>query len=691
VEPGETVAGRFVYTITVSGPGGTFTQTAAAGAGETVFSVTPGSWTVAVTGSVDGVPVAQGSSAVTVTGGEKQHVTVDLDFFDEAAFDDDDPATEDTLDGVFTVRNAAGWGNLSGLITGTGTNYIIIVADDIAGIEGLGSSDYSFDAGFTGVVSILGSGSLTLGDSESHNGSLLRISENQTVILRDVTLKGHTANNAPLVYVDGGTLTTYSGAVITGNTNTAGNGGGVYMNGGSFAMEGGMIRGNAALNGSGVYNDGSFSMSGDALMEADNDVYLAVGKTITVAGPLTRPVAATITPAVYMAQSILTPGFPADSPGKFIISGSGYYLTAEGKLGNNNIILATLSNQKVDDIHFVSPSEIYVLSWDDSTKTYYLSKWNGSSLATIDTVVKPGSAMYGRIAYRNANEYYAIYRDGSAIGHSTVLRKYVNGTTDSEITIPWQYGSVEASFDGFEFFDNRLFLAAYAKSDLAKVFTVTTSPLTFDATPVYTKTNPGAWSYTPLETVNNNLYFVRGANSGSVAQVILAKWNGAGFTELCVADTTIPGAYGLFPVGSAVKDDGTVFVATNFNPAFSPFEARLDKLTVISPSDWTTVNIYNYNPPNPPNKRLYLAGDTAGYWLSVFDNSTSTYEISRFDYGTDSKTASYTGLPFGSPPGLCKYDSGDSGHFAHAVMPNTTDTELWLVTLPGGGQVPWTP
>ena len=128
------------------------------------------------------------------------------------------------------------------------------------------------------------------------------------------TVSGNTAtNNGGGVYVSSGTFTMKSGA-ISGNT-TTNNGGGVYVYNSNFTMEGGEITDNtASARGGGVYAYGTFKISGSASIPAGedgtNDVYLASGKTITVAGALTAasPVA-TITPSDYTAgRQVLSAG-----------------------------------------------------------------------------------------------------------------------------------------------------------------------------------------------------------------------------------------------------------------------------------------------------------------------------------------------------------------------------------------------
>ena len=70
--------------------------------------------------------------------------------------------------------------------------------------------------------------------------------ETQKLILENITLKGHAANTTPAIIVDlKGELTLGNGALITGNTNTEGYGGGVRV-GSTLILKGGNISGNTA-------------------------------------------------------------------------------------------------------------------------------------------------------------------------------------------------------------------------------------------------------------------------------------------------------------------------------------------------------------------------------------------------------------------------------------------------------------
>ena len=97
-------------------------------------------------------------------------------------------------------------------------------------------------------------------------------------------IKGNDAFLGGGVYVNGSesSLTMNSGSVIS--ENKAIEGGGVYIEEeGSFAMDGGQISGNEANMGGGVYyNNGTFVISGNATVDANNEVLIQQDKYVTV-------------------------------------------------------------------------------------------------------------------------------------------------------------------------------------------------------------------------------------------------------------------------------------------------------------------------------------------------------------------------------------------------------------------------
>ena len=101
------------------------------------------------------------------------------------------------------------------------------------------------------------------------HGSMFTVRKEVTFILdNNITLRGHSGNNASLVCVNGGTLKMNNGATITDNT-TNDTGGGVWLGEGTFEMNGGTISNNTAHSwGGGVIVEkygGVFTMHGGTI------------------------------------------------------------------------------------------------------------------------------------------------------------------------------------------------------------------------------------------------------------------------------------------------------------------------------------------------------------------------------------------------------------------------------------------
>jgi hypothetical protein len=99
-------------------------------------------------------------------------------------------------------------------------------------------------------------------------GTLLTIGQGVTLTLRDITLRGYGANDAPLVTVEhGGKLILGTGVTLMGNK-TSGDAGGVWVNGGELVLNNGVvIKGMEAQRGGGVLIDayGKLSMNGGTI------------------------------------------------------------------------------------------------------------------------------------------------------------------------------------------------------------------------------------------------------------------------------------------------------------------------------------------------------------------------------------------------------------------------------------------
>ena len=178
-----------------------------------------------------------------------------------------------------TVPGADLAAKLSWLKTNAQSNrtYLVTVEQDeqlgAAGSYGNNSLSYSSKTNIT--IRLEGTGAektITL----SSNGSLFDIKSGVTLILdNNITLQGKSSNNAPVVNISSnGVLVMKEGAKITGNA-TSRSGGGVYIQGGTFTMDGGEISGNTISGtyvGGGVYVgvdsgygtdiNGTFTMNG---------------------------------------------------------------------------------------------------------------------------------------------------------------------------------------------------------------------------------------------------------------------------------------------------------------------------------------------------------------------------------------------------------------------------------------------
>ncbi|MCL2092825.1 MAG: hypothetical protein FWH12_01400 [Treponema sp.] len=104
------------------------------------------------------------------------------------------------------------------------------------------------------------------------------------------------------VYLNGsGARFTMEGGEISGHLRPSANGGGVYVQGGTFTMRGGIIRNNTALGGGAVavYGEGSFVMSGGTI--TGNRAHVQGGGVLVLSGSFTKT-----------GNSIIT-GYPSDS------------------------------------------------------------------------------------------------------------------------------------------------------------------------------------------------------------------------------------------------------------------------------------------------------------------------------------------------------------------------------------------
>jgi hypothetical protein len=174
----------------------------------------------------------------------------------------------------WTVNNTASWIEAVNGIRSGGNNktYTITVTGNVS-VPASPESTFGSVTGIT--VTIEGSGTL----SPSANGVLLFVGTGQTVVAKNVTLRGRTDNGSfSVVGISSeGIFSMEGSAKVTGNT-ISGNGGGVYVDEqGTFTMQDtASVSGNTVRSGfnngggGGVYvSDGTFIMQGNATVSGN--------------------------------------------------------------------------------------------------------------------------------------------------------------------------------------------------------------------------------------------------------------------------------------------------------------------------------------------------------------------------------------------------------------------------------------
>lgn len=138
-------------------------------------------------------------------------------------------------------------------------------------------------------------GVLTGGSDSARNGGGVYVAGGGTFTMTGGSIAGNTAAAGGGVYVDeGGTFTMAGGSI--NNKATSGGGGGVMVNLGTFTLSGGSITGNATNDetygsGGGVCLYGTFYLSGDSIIQnntkagSTDNLYLG-WQTINITGPL---------------------------------------------------------------------------------------------------------------------------------------------------------------------------------------------------------------------------------------------------------------------------------------------------------------------------------------------------------------------------------------------------------------------
>ena len=165
---------------------------------------------------------------------------------------------------AFTVRNTATWIEaVNGIRNGGNDQEYKITVTGTVSVPASAESTFGTVTGVT--INMEGSGTISL----SNNGNLLSIGAGQTIIAKDLTLKGRDNNNRAVVFIQDQCIFRMEGkASVTGNK-TRGEGGGVYINGGTFIMQdNASVSGNSSEDGGGIFiNSGTFTMRGGTVSD----------------------------------------------------------------------------------------------------------------------------------------------------------------------------------------------------------------------------------------------------------------------------------------------------------------------------------------------------------------------------------------------------------------------------------------
>jgi hypothetical protein len=276
---------------------------------------------------------------------------------------------------------------------------------------------------------ILSGGTTEKTISLSSNGSLFTVSAGTLTLENNITLAGLSSNNASLVRLNSsGALVMKAGSKIQNNTVTIDSsasssnvaaGGGVYINGGSFTMDGGTITGNkveATNSSSSSYNNTIKALGGG--------VYFYSGTFIMNNGTISNNTAYS---------------------NKFETAGGGVYVNNSRTFTMNG---GTISDNTAESSSVLATSYTYgggVAAWDSSTFTMTGGTISGNTVKTASNCygggvysssnfTKTGGTIYGSNASpstlqntaKNTSSGHAVY---IKVGASTLLRNNTAGTT----------------------------------------------------------------------------------------------------------------------------------------------------------------------------------------------------------------------------------------------------------------------
>lgn len=288
-----------------------------------------------------------------------------------------------------------------------------------------------------------------------------------TVDSTGITYSGNTAAHGGAVYANEHTTFTSNGDTFESNEASVEGGAVNILSRGEFIMNNGSMKGNTAPKGSGVSTDGIFRMSGSAVINPDEDVYLYPSRYISVLAALTSNKVATVTPSDYTTGRVVVSNSYSEKGSvlepKFTLTPkAGYFLRGGNKNGANDTDVVISENYPVTydcgktpnpTGHFSDGTNLddedvkewgvdYELRTDKPTaKGYLFSGWNTEEDGSGDDYF-PGDTY-------SENEALYLYAQWTPIKY-TVAYNGNGSTSGSMLTQTFTYGkSYNLAANGF--------------------------------------------------------------------------------------------------------------------------------------------------------------------------------------------------------------------------------------------------
>ncbi|MBB5219963.1 hypothetical protein HNP77_002352 [Treponema rectale] len=299
--------------------------------------------------------------------------------------------------------------------------------------------------------------------NQAYSGGGVSMWNDAEFIFKDGKISGNTATHSTGIVGGGGIYFCGKASLVMSGGEISGNkakdyGGGVAFADNettqSFTMTGGVIKNNTLTSisglGKGIFVNGTFNMSGNALVDSTNDVYLTSEKTITITDSLSEletDNVISITPNSYEAgRTLLEAGTGtivnlADEVGKFALTPdasdptAGWFITSDGTLGIPlDAALVTSENYdtvtRIKVISAAGMNQIAALTNDGKN-------FEGKTITLFDDVTLTSSFTPIGPDYNNVfkGTFDGNNKTVSGLSGQNALFNYVDGGTVKDLTV----------------------------------------------------------------------------------------------------------------------------------------------------------------------------------------------------------------------------------------------------------------